>query len=63
MMRAFVTEAIGDSISLPVKLLLRTAYDYALQSARPWTSMRRILGAQCDGAISLRQLAVRRFGR
>jgi hypothetical protein len=29
MMSAFVTEAIGDSISLPVKLLLRTTYNHA----------------------------------
>jgi hypothetical protein len=29
MMGAFVTEAIGDSISLPVKLSLRTTYDHA----------------------------------
>jgi len=29
MMSALVTEAIGDSISLPVKLLLRTTYDHA----------------------------------
>jgi hypothetical protein len=29
MMSAFVTEAIGDSISLPVKLLLRTTNDHA----------------------------------
>jgi hypothetical protein len=29
MMSAFVPEAIGDSISLPVKLLLRTTYDHA----------------------------------
>jgi len=28
-MSAFVTEAIGDSISLPVKLLLRTTYNHA----------------------------------
>ncbi len=28
-MNAFVTEAIGYSISLPVKLLLRTTYDHA----------------------------------
>jgi hypothetical protein len=29
MMSAFVTEAIDDSISLPVKLLLKTTYDHA----------------------------------
>src|SRR5258708_4917072 len=29
MMSAFVTDAIGDSISLPVKLLLRTTYNHA----------------------------------
>jgi hypothetical protein len=29
MMSAFVAEAIADSISLPVKLLLRTAYNHA----------------------------------
>jgi len=29
MMSAFVTEAIGDSISLPVKVLLRTTHDHA----------------------------------
>ena len=29
MMSPFVTEAIGDSISLPVKVLLRTPYDHA----------------------------------
>jgi hypothetical protein len=34
MISAFVTEAIGDSISLPVKLLLRTTYGYA-QEANP----------------------------
>jgi hypothetical protein len=29
MMNAFVTESIGDSISLPVKLLLRTTCEHA----------------------------------
>jgi hypothetical protein len=38
MIGAFVTEAIGDRISLPVKLLLRTTFGHAGRKALTLTS-------------------------
>jgi hypothetical protein len=64
MMRAFVTEAIGDSISLPVKLLLRTAYNHARRKTLTLTiRLFSCSSASIDTIIAVPTLHVRYRGK